>query len=274
MSRMKRTDPTDIIARLAGDGVEAFTLADLRARFDLTGPQAQQLAYRLARKNLVRRIKRGLYAILEPADWHGGPGLGVDRYWAAANAVRGERYYLAYYTAMELHEMIQHPLRTVFVAVTKQHRGLIFGTASVRFVTLAQGKFFGEEDRRTARGHVVKVAQLERTFLDCADRPDLCGGIEEVFRGFVRRRADLDADRLLRFVHRLDKPVVTKRLGLLLELAGGDPELLLELEQAAGRLKRFVPLDRTAPADEAKRNRRWELIVNADLRRLFAAART
>ncbi|HYV01451.1 MAG TPA: hypothetical protein VEM93_03820, partial [Actinomycetota bacterium] len=70
------------------------------------------------------------------------------------------------------------------------------------------------------------------------------------------------------------KPVVTKRLGLLLELAGGDPELLIELERAAGRLKRFVPLDKTAPIEGAARNRRWELIVNTDLRRLFVAART
>ena len=269
-----RTEPTDIIARLAAEGVEAFTLADLQQRFDLTPKQAGGLAYRLTRQNLVRRLKRGLYAILEPADWHGGPGLGVDRYWAAANAVRGEPYFLAYYTAMELHDMLQHPLRTVFVAVTKQHRPLTFGTVHMQFVTLAAGKFFGEEDRRTAQGHVVKVAELERTFLDCADRPELCGGIEEVFRGFVRRRADLDVDRLLRFVHRLDKPVVTKRLGLLLELAGGDPELLIELERAAGRLKRFVPLDKTAPIDGAERNRRWELIVNTDLRLLFAAART
>jgi predicted transcriptional regulator of viral defense system len=269
-----RRHPNDVIASFAADGVEVFTLADLRARFDLTVRQAQQLAYRLARKNLVRRVKRGLYAILQPADWHGRGDLGVDRYWAAANAVRGEAYYLAYYTAMELHEMIQHPLRTVFVAVKKQHRDLTFGTTAIKFVTVAAGKLFGEEDRRTAQGHVVKVAQLERTFLDCADRPDLCGGIEEVFRGFVRRSGDLDADRLLRFVHRLDKPVVTKRLGLLLELAGGDPELLLEVERAAGRLKRFVPLDKGAPTDGAERSRRWELIVNTDLRRLFAAARS
>ena len=271
---MRRTDPNQIIAHLAAEGVRAFTIPELRDRFALDAQQARGLAYRLARRNLIRRVKRGMYTILDPADWQGRHAVGVDGYWAAANAVRGEPYYLAYYTAMEFHEMLQHPLRTVFVAVRKQHRPLAFGAIQIRFVTLAAGKFFGDEDRRTDQGHVVKVAQLERTFLDCADRPELCGGIEEVFRGFVRRTGDLDADRLLRFVHRLGKPVVTKRLGLLLELAGGDPELLLELEQTAGRLKRFVPLDRTAPIDGAQRNRRWELIVNTDIPRLFAAART
>src|SRR6266508_4773803 len=151
------------MARLAADGTEFFTLADLRERLEVTAPQARQLAYRLTRRNLIKRVKRGLYAILPPADWQEGTGAGINRYWAAANAVRGEPYFLAYYTAMELHDMLQHPLRTVFVAVTKQHRPLTFGTAQVRFVTLAASKFFGEEDQRTAQGHVVKVAELERT---------------------------------------------------------------------------------------------------------------
>jgi predicted transcriptional regulator of viral defense system len=269
-----RTEINQFIARLAADGVEFFTLADLRDRLELTAPQARQLAYRLTRSKLIKRVKRGLYAILPPADWQKGTGAGINRYWAAANAVRGEPYYLAYYTAMELHDLTQHPLRTVFVAVVKQHRDLMFGAVPIRFVTVTPRKFFGQEDRRTADGHVVKVAQLERTFLDCADRPELCGGLEELFRGFVRRRLDLDDDRLIRFVHRLGKPVVTKRLGFLLEMAGADPELLLELEQAAGRLKRFVPLDKTAPADHAERNRRWELTVNTNLRRLLASAKT
>ena len=211
---------------------------------------------------------------MAPVDWQEGPVLGINWHWAAANAVRGEPYYLAYYTAMELHGMLQHPLRTVFVAVTRHHRDVMFGAARIRFVKLAADRLFGEEDRRVD-GHVVKVAQLERTFIDCVDRPDLCGGIEEVFRGFVRRHEDLDADRLLRFLHRLDKPVVAKRLGYLLELAGhGDPELMWEIERAARRLKRYTPLDKTRPATAGARDRRWELVVNVDPRRLRQTART
>ncbi|MEX2557228.1 MAG: type IV toxin-antitoxin system AbiEi family antitoxin [Actinomycetota bacterium] len=270
----KRPGYNEMVGRLAARGIEMFTLADLRTNFDLTNTQAYQLGHQLARRRLVRRVKPGLYVILHPADWQAGPGAGVDRFWAAANAVRGEPHYLAYYTAMDFHGMIQHPLRTVFVAVERPHRNLMLGTVEVRFVKLIPRKLFGHEERRTAGGHVVRVAQLERTFLDCVDRPDLCGGIEEVFRGFAKRKRDLDHDRLLRFVHRLDKPVLTKRLGFLLEMAGGDPELLLELERTTGRLKRFVPLDKTVPADGDERNSRWELIVNTNLQRLFAAART
>ena len=251
-----------------------FTLNHLRELLHLTDKQAYQLGHQLARKNLVRRVKPGLYAILQPADWERGLDGGIDRFWAATRAVRDEAHYLAYYTAMELHEMIQHPLRTVFVATEKAHRTLTLGKVAVRFIKLAMPKIFGDEEVRTAQGHIVKVAQLERTFIDGVDRPDLCGGIDEIFRGFVRRRHDLDADRLLRFVARLDKPVTTKRLGFLLEIAGADPELVMELERATPRLKRFTLLDKTAPTTGGERNRRWELIVNTDVRGLFNTTRT
>jgi predicted transcriptional regulator of viral defense system len=271
----RRITPREIVAQLAGEGIEFFTLADLEAKLGLPERRAAYgVIRRLARAKLIRRVKRGVYAIAPPADWGGGEATAINWYVAAANAVRDEPYYLGYYTAMELNQMLHNPLRSVFVAVTTHHRELKFGPARIRFVKLTADKLFGQEDRRLD-GHVVKVAALERTFLDCVDRPDLCGGIEEVFRGFVRRCGDLDPDRLLRFVYRLDKPVVTKRLGFLLEAAGyGNPEVFWELERAAGKLKRFTPLDKTRPQDDGERNRRWELILNVDVPQLLRAAKT
>jgi predicted transcriptional regulator of viral defense system len=218
-------------------------------------------------------VKRGVYAIAPAGEW-AEPETTINWYAAAANAVRGEAYYLGYYTAMELHQMTQHPVRTVFVAVTTHHRMLRFGPARIRFVKLIPEKIFGEENRRI-EGHVVKVAGLERTFLDCVDRPELCGGLEEVFRGFTRRHADLNPDLLMRFVYRLNQPVLTKRIGFLLEAAGyGNPETLWELERAAGKLKRYTPLDKAQPNRPGERNRRWELILNVDIPQLLQAART
>lgn len=113
-------------------------------------------------------------------------------------------------------------------------------------------------------------------FIDCVDRPDLCGGIEEVVRGFLRRSRDLDPDRLLRDAHRSDRPVVMKRLGYLLELVGHpDRELIGELERAAGRLGRSVPLDETKPVREGDaRDTRWELVLDVDPQGLLRGART
>jgi predicted transcriptional regulator of viral defense system len=184
-------------------------------------------------------------------------------------------YFLAYYTAMDLHRMIQHPLATVIVATTERIADVDVGPVTIEFARLPRAKFrFGHEPRQVERGKTVQVADLERTFLDAVDRMDLCGGIEEVVRGFARRHDDLDRERLLRYVVELDQPVATKRLGFLLEIVGhGDPRLMRELEAHAPRLKTYTRL--VPGRDEVlERNKRWELDVNADPDQLIEAART
>lgn len=265
----------EAVTRLADRGMEFFRVGDLVEVLDVTPDRAKGLAHRLAKSNFARRLERDLYALLDPADWDKGGWLGRNRYVAAAALVRPDPYFLAYYTAMDLHRMIHHPLRTVFVAVTKQRPEKRIGPVRFRFVTLNPRKFFGHEERQIEGGPPVKVADLERAFVDCVDRPELCGGIEEVFRGFARRHDDLNHERLIRYVLELGKPTLTKRLGFLLETIGhGEAGLLWELERVGGRTKHFFPLDKTRPVGSATRNRRWELIINTDIDRLFQANRT
>jgi predicted transcriptional regulator of viral defense system len=266
----------EVVAELAADGVAFFTVPELAEHLEVTRVQAQKIAYRMAQANLARRLRRGVYALLPPADWTDREGFAANWYLAAAALAGTDDHFLAYYTAMELHGMIAHPLRTVFIAATRRHANVRTGPVRFRFVTLTPQKFFGAEDRQVEPGQAVRVASLERTFIDCIDRLDLCGGIEEVFRGLKAKMADINADRLVRFVQRFDRPPVTKRLGFLLELAGyPDREIIWELERLGGRLKRFTRLDETRPAGEdTPRDRKWELMLNVDPKALLAATRT
>lgn len=264
----------EAVTRLASRGLHLFTVEELRRQLQITPEQARALAHRLHRTSRATRVRRGLYALVPPAEWDRPGILQANWYLTAAAIVEPSPYFLAFYTAMEIHRMTQHPLRTVFVAVTRQRREIRVGQVRFRFVTLKPERFFGFEDLPVQDGRAVKVADLERTFLHCVDRLDQCGGIDEVVRGFAKRHADLDPDRLLRYVHRLNQPTVVKRLGFLLEVVGhGDRELLWDLQRAAARHKRYVPLDTGGP-NAGTRDRRWGLIVNADFKRLIGAART
>jgi predicted transcriptional regulator of viral defense system len=141
-------------------------------------------------------------------------------------------------------------------------------------VKLVERKFFGIEKRQVQRGKTVNVSDLEKTFLDAANRPDLSGGLEEVFRGFDRRANALDGDRILGYAMRLGNPTTTKRLGFLLEAAGyGEMTVLLELREIAGRLHHYVPLDPKRPRT-GERDTRWEILVNIPLDRLLRTRRT
>jgi predicted transcriptional regulator of viral defense system len=265
----------DAVGRLAREGKRFFTVKELAQVLDVKQAKAQQIAFRLAKAGLATRLKRGTYA-LAAADTWGEPGAPpTNWYQTAAALVAPAPYYLAYYTAMRLHRMTQHPLRTLFIAVPRPQRGVTIGPVRFQFVILKEHRFFGYENHLLEPGQLVKAADLERTFIDCADRLDLSGGLEEILRGFKRRHPELNPDRLLRHLMRLREPALTKRVGFLLELAGyGEPGVLRELERIAGRVKRYVPLDTTKRDRTGPRNKRWELVVNADIDKLLEVGKT
>ena len=267
---------TDVLAWVADEDLDAFTLDDLVERFEAPRKTAHELGARLVRGNYAYRLKNGIYVPLPANHWK-RPGTPVLANWhlVAKHVAAPDPYFLAYYTAMDLHRMIQHPIRTVFIATTGQKADVDADPVAFRFVRIDVARFaFGHEPMHVAPGKAAEVADLERTFLDAVDRLDLCGGIEEVARGFARRHHDLDRERLLRYVVEFDAPVVTKRLGFLLEIVGhGDARLLRELERLAPRLKRYTLL---VPGGGAvvERSKRWELAVNADPERLMDAVTT
>ena len=178
--------------------------------------------------------------------------------------------FLAYYTAMEINQMTQHPLRTVFVAVDGQRSEARVGPVRYRFVTLNERRFFGYEQRKVDKW-TVPVADLERTFIDCVDRPDLCGGLEEIFHGYQRRHTDLSNEKLLGYLRRFGEPSAVKRVGLLLEAVGHpEPTLLWELERLAQRQRRYVPLVKNRTGNGA-RVKRWGVEVPEGFSRLVEA---
>lgn len=261
--------------RLAEEGKQAFTVTELAELLGITQRTAQQTAVRMARAGLARRLKPGTYVLAPPDAWRDPAGLPGNWYVAAEALAGDEPHFLAYYTAMEIHRMTQHPLKTVFIAVTRQRKNIRAHGVTFRFVTVADHKFFGWTEHGIEFGQRIKVADLERTFVDCVDRFDLCGGLEEVFRGFARRHEELNADRLLRYLTELNEPALTKRLGFLLEAVGhGDPRLLWEIERVAGRAKRYEPLDVWRKEKPVQRNKRWELDINVDIERLLQAVET
>ena len=104
--------------------------------------------------------------------------------------------------------------------------------------------------------------------LDCAVRPQLCGGLSELAEGLWLRRDDLNENRLLEYVERLSHKAAARRIGFLLETHElGDPDTLATLQSYGKR--GFDLLDPTLP-DEGPYNRDWRLRINLDPEELKA----
>lgn len=264
----RRWSRTEVISALADRRLEFFSVSDLQEALGLTSGQAKKILERLVDDRQARRIQRGLYALADPADWHREDESYTNNWYVTAGRLISPKpYYLAYYTAMEIHAMLSHPLLTVFAATTVQKKQVVMAPVRFRFITLSQRRHFGHETRDVGGEEAVNVATLERTFIDCVDRPKLCGGLEEIVSGFRRRHHDLQQDRLLKFVYRLDESTIAKRLGFLLQTVGyKDEAVLQELEMCGSSLGRYVQLVPGAVVTQgAWRSKRWGIDVNVPL---------
>lgn len=265
-TRRPQIRSTTVLAKLAEEDVHFFTVDDLQRVLSVDRGRAQLVAQRLADAGFARRLQRGLYALLDPSAWlDPKAGFVMGRYGAAA-ALAPKPYYLGYYSAMDLHGMLGHPLLAVVVATKVQKRAVTIPPLRFRFIKVSDRRFFGFEQRSVEGTSRVNVADLERTFIDCVDRFDLCGGVAEVAAGFGRSGRSLNQDRLVQYLERLSEPSLVKRLGYLLEQVDVAPtRLLRQLEEMSRRSSRFVPLDpHAALAQEADRDRRWRLVLNAE----------
>lgn len=173
---------------------------------------------------------------------------------------------LAYHTALEALGHAQSPFGRFYFATFSRTRALIherFAFVPVRPRAQLQSRPITHTVQLERSGVRVVVASLERTLVDVLDRPELAGGIEEVWRSIDSIEA-LDFDALRRYSSLITRPVLAARLGFALESHASrwltPPRLLaaLESQRPAGP----VALDR---AQHGRLVTRWNLVVPPEL---------
>ncbi len=209
----------------------------------------------------VRRLRKGLYVRVDPTDVEHSPS--VDPFSLAGRMAPDA--VLAFHTALELHGYAQSSYqRLYFCTWTKvralRHERTTFVPVRPR-AGYAAAPLEGVETLDRLDGD-VRVTTRERTLLDVLDRPELGGGIEEIWRS-VQAFEVLDLRELEQLLQRIQRPVLVARLGFLLETMHDRwlvPETLLE------RLTRSRPRGPVA-LDRRRRGTlisRWNLVVPVD----------
>jgi predicted transcriptional regulator of viral defense system len=196
----------------------------------------------------------------------------ADRYVIAREVMGSVPYYISHYSAMELHEMTTQPVNTLFVTVRRRRKSRVIAGTEYRFVYASARSFWGWEDTWATPQERVRVSDVEKTLLDGAARPELCGGIGELGRGLWLRRDGLDEGRLVEYAQRLDHKAASRRVGFLLRtLDLGQPETLRTL-QAYGK-GGYDLLDPTLP-DDGPHDSEWRLRINLNREELRASVWT
>ena len=239
---------------------------DLSSVLGISDAWAKNILPKLARKGFAQRVGRGKYVII-PADvvYHRKSYV-ADPLILISELMKESNYYIAYYSAAQVHGLTeQMPFKTT-VAVLKQLRPIQAGNVFVNFVKLKKSRFFGFEETKYL-GAVLSISSIEKTLIDCIDRPDLCGGLPEVARimSNALERGQVNFQRLVCYIKKTESYAIAQRIGFMLEYIEAKkaihapPDIIKELARIVG--PKIYPLDVKA-SKNGEISKKWKIRNN------------
>ncbi len=270
-SRTLGKNESKLLNVLSSQDKTIFTVEDAQRITGSSSAATLLLLSDLVRKRWLIRLTRGKYLIV-PLSAGEKAEHSENWYVIAKNLIEPFPYYVSYYSALEIHEMTIQPIYTVYISTPNRKRPKEILGATYRFVyVLLESMEWGIEDTWVTPSQKVKVSDLERTIIDCLDRPDLCGGISEIAKGIWAKRNEIDYQRLIHYAKLLNRKSVAKRLGFLLETYGLGKEALPELKDLVS--PSYALLDPTLE-DAGRFVSSWKIRVNIDPEELIDITKT
>ena len=259
------------LTTLAASGKQIFTTED---GYELLGrgKATRDALARLVHKGWLERIEKGKYLIV-PLE------AGPDRTWTEDPGVIAGHLVspamVSHWSALNYWNLTSQVPRVTYVLTTarkENRRPRILGMR-FRIVRVKPHRFFGGHAYRAGEFR-VRVTDRERTIVDCLDRPDLSGGVDQVAEALLLGDSDFDWDRTTHYLRRFGAGSVVKRLGFLVEA------LDLTHPPEPGMLDRWLDLltagintlDPSTPREPHRIATRWRIAVNLPEEGLWRSA--
>jgi len=209
----------------------------------------------------IDAIKQGLYYVVSRG--HQPKTTPVDLYLVASKAAQDS--VIAFHTAFELlgvgHSVFY---RIYYLAKTPRRqfnfRNVTFQAVQEPLALIEKNQVNFGTERAERLGQMVKLTGKERTLVDCLERPEYCGGYEELYR-CAEKLPFLNFEVLAEYLRLRGKRVLFAKVGLFLEQYREaffvEEDLLDYLEKQSPK----QPFYLEGRNKKGRLVRRWNLIV-------------
>ncbi|RLB53383.1 MAG: hypothetical protein DRI90_21240 [Deltaproteobacteria bacterium] len=201
-----------IIDDLVADGRTCFTFAEAVCRSGRSRTATANLLRRMADRGLIDRVRRGHYAVRQFGVL-GTDAAAEDVALAVGAAFAGRTHRIGYRSALDEHDLIAHPARTIQVAAVSRTRATSLSRRPLRVVI--------EPEKTIAIGArasgASRISDLERALLDAAARPALVGGAAVLAEAVAAAGSRADPARLMRYAQQLSWTAALRRIGSLVD---------------------------------------------------------
>jgi predicted transcriptional regulator of viral defense system len=213
-----------------------------------------QTSNKAIQNNLENLVSRGLLSRIEKGKYcrHTFRDEYVISNYLAEDGV------VAYWSALNLHGLTEQFPNTVFVQTAKLKRNKSVFGVRYQFVKVKPEKMTGVEIQGYGN-HQYRMTDIEKTLADCFDLPEYSGGFTELLRAFAR--AEIRAEKLIRYCQAIDNISAAKRMAYLAELLQKpDSEPFLEYAQRVVN-KKYTLFDGLG-SEKGEFINRWKLRLN------------
>ena len=218
-----------LIDDFVAEGRQHFTFQQAQQKLGLSRSAASNLLRRMRETGLIDRVRYGRYAVRKFGVL-GTPSAAEDIALAVGAAFSGVPHRMAYRTALDEHDLITHPARTIQVATASQIRATSLSSMPLRLVrepeaSVSIGAFaYGES----------WLSDIERALLDAAARPKLVGGLTTLAEAIVAAASEVGVKKMIGYAKALGWEQAIRRIGSIADA--------LEIGNLAGQLKPIGPI--------------------------------
>jgi len=229
MSNYSHNTALRLVNDLVADGKTYFTFAEAQQRFGQSPSATGNLLQRMLTAGLIDRVRRGHYVIRQLGVL-GTPAVAEEIALAVGAAFAGLPHRMAYRTALDEHDLIVHPARSIYVATSMRIRTKALSGRPLYIVQ--------EPETSISIGAIACgsswVSGVERALLDAAMRPNLVGGATVLAEAIATAGNRIDVAALIDYAQDLGWAAALRRIGSVADR--------LEIEGLAGRLHPLKPI--------------------------------
>lgn len=184
-----------------------FAPADVTHNMQMTPKTASAALLRWQEQGIIRQIRRGLYTAIDPMS-----GMPVaDRY--EIGSCVSDTAYIGWHSALEIHGLAHQQYFSLYVASESAFNQFTFEDVEFIWCDMPSVHDLGVI---TPIGTHYRVTDLERTLIDCFDRINRAGGVEELLHCMEGIRT-LDEHKLRTYLAAYNKKFLYQKTGFFLE---------------------------------------------------------
>jgi len=242
---MTKTE-SEILQFLNDNGLDLFTRDDINSLKSFSKYQLNTAINDLLEKGAINRLEKGKYCV------YGFSDANVIGCFLAQNPC------ISYWTASNYHGLTEQIPNVIFVQTDRQKSSKKVLSVEYRFVWLREEKLFGYKTEGYGN-HSYRIADVEKTIIDCFDLPGYSGGYPEIIKAFYK--AKLNTNRLITYCKKFNNISVTKRLAYLADLF--NKQNLSSFMDYAQKIKNEkYNLFEHNGEPTGKINKKWGLVMN------------